>query len=162
LVSCTTCASFEPLGAGWVVVGFGVLVWLGFVDVGVGLGLGVRVLRRLGAVLERVGVTLGVVVVLLVAFVAIVLGVGEEAGGADELSVTVVNGSVAAASLPSRVTYQLPATSNASTATAAKIGQATPPRFARLRTDRPWPGSFDAFVITHGTVADPAADHDPL
>jgi hypothetical protein len=132
------------------VVGVGVLVWLGR-----GVGLGDRVARRLGAVVDRVGVgvALGVFVGLLdgvalgvtlgVALgvaVGVVTGVlASSAGDEAPASVTTVNGSlcpVAAAFFASRVTYQPPAASTLSTARAPMIGPATPRRRLRL----PCPG----------------------
>src|SRR4051812_4743259 len=64
LVSCSTCASAPPVGAGGLVVGglvdgFGVAVWLGR-GVGLVVGFGERVPCRLGALVERVGVGVGV------------------------------------------------------------------------------------------------------
>ncbi|HEY0618776.1 MAG TPA: hypothetical protein VGD15_14345 [Kribbella sp.] len=132
----------------------GVLVWLGR-----GVGLGDRVARRLGAVVDRVGVgaALGVFVGLLdgvalgVALgvaVGVALGVAvgvvtgalaSSAGDEAPTSVTTVNGSlcpVAAAFFASRVTYQPPAASTPSTARAPMIGPATPRRRLRL----PCPG----------------------
>ncbi|MEV6889511.1 hypothetical protein [Kribbella sp. NPDC051137] len=58
-------------------VGFGVAVWLGFRDdrVGLGDGLGVRVVPRLGAVVDRVGVGFAPGV-----FDGVLLGVGVGLG----------------------------------------------------------------------------------
>src|SRR4051794_22572858 len=95
-VSCRTCASFEPLGAGGFVVGFG--VGLVGVLVCVGVGLGVRVAFRLGAVLERVGVGVALGVLLGVfdgVLLGVAVGVGVESSTGGELtsSVTAVSGS---------------------------------------------------------------------
>jgi hypothetical protein len=125
------------------VVGVGALVWLGR-----GVGLGDRVARLLGAVVDRVGVgvALGVFVGLLdgVALgvpLGVVTGVlASSAGDEAPASVTTVNGSlcpVAAAFFASRVTYQPPAASTLSTARAPMIGPATPRR--RLRLPGPGP-----------------------
>jgi hypothetical protein len=125
------------------VVGVGALVWLGR-----GVGLGDRVARLLGAVVDRVGVgvALGVFVGLLdgVALgvpLGVVTGVLASSAGDEALaSVTTVNGSlcpVAAAFFASRVTYQPPAASTPSTARAPMIGPATPRR--RLRLPGPGP-----------------------
>jgi hypothetical protein len=114
--------------------------------------LGDRVARRLGAVVDRVGVgvALGVLVGLLdgvalgVALgvaVGVVTGVlASSAGDEAPASVTTVNGSlcpVAAAFFASRVTYQPPAASTLSTARAPMIGPATPRRRLRLPCPEP-------------------------
>jgi hypothetical protein len=131
-VSCRTWASVEPLGAGGFVVGLvGVVVCRGFV----GVGVGVRVAFRLGAVVDRVGVgvALGVLLgvfdgVLLGVTVGVGIGVASSTGGVVTSSVTEVSGSFCP--VVSRVTYQPPAASRLRTAKAPMIGPATP-RFRR-------------------------------
>jgi hypothetical protein len=179
LVSCSTWVSIEPpLGGGEVVVvGFGVLVWLGFVvglvD-GLGDGFGVRDAPRLGAVVERVGVgvargvldgvRLGVADGFGVALgVTLGRGAGVSTGGVGTSPVVTVSGSswLAGVLRPSRVRYQPPPASSPSTTSAARIGPVTPRRFARRGPA--WPG-FSSYweEDTQGTVAEIPSLDEPL
>src|SRR5215207_386909 len=145
LVSCSTCASALPLlGAGALVLGLVVGVEL---CVGVGLGLGDRVPVRLGAVVERLGVAVGVlddvfdgVALRVLEGVAVgVTGVlSSSVGVGEESSVVTVSGSSWLVGLVvSRVTYQPAPVSSASTARAPRIGAITPLRRFRLLPCRP-------------------------
>jgi hypothetical protein len=137
-VNCRTWASFEPLGTGGlgVVGALGVLVWLGL-----GVGFGVRVARRLGAVVDRVGVGValgffaGAGVALGVALGVATGALASSTGVVDPASVTTVRGArcpVAATSFPPWVIYQALAATTLSTATAPTIGAVIPRRGRRL------------------------------
>jgi hypothetical protein len=185
LVSCRTCASVPPLGAGgfvdFVGVGVGVVVrvgrGVGFFD---GVGEGERVPSRLGAVVDRVGVGVG-----LGFFDGVLegvadgvldgagVGVGVRAGVlASSCGVTgsVVSRVVSGLSwlvvwVSSRLMYQPAPASRASTVSAPRMGPATPPR-CRLRRpcDRGgtgsccWKGSCGASFMEPASLSSSSVD----
>jgi hypothetical protein len=117
----------------------GVLVWLGF-GVGFPAGVGVRLARRLGAVVDRVGVGVALGIfggagVALGAALGVVTEALASSAGVDPASVTTVRGfccPVAATSFPPWVMYQALAATTLSTATAPTIGAVIPRRGRRL------------------------------